>query len=191
MRIYAGLSCDTTSTPAATATASPSGALSAPVAVAPNSSTSFFATATDAAQNTSPCSLAPLVYVHDSLAPASPALASTDPASPSPDGTPSVSGTAEPGATVRTYTDAACAGTPAGSGQAGAGGDFAIPTTVPADSASAIRATAADAAGNVSACSSPLAYVEDSTGPGGARRREHLAPVALGHRHDPAGHDDR
>jgi len=165
VRIYTGLSCDTTSTPVATATASPSGALSAPVTVAPNSSTSFFATATDAAQNTSPCSLAPLVYVHDSLAPASPALASTDPASPSPDGTPSAVGTAEPGTTVRTYTDAACAGAPAGSGQAGAGGDFAIPTTVPADSATTIRATATDAAGNVSACSSPLAYVEDSTAP--------------------------
>ncbi len=165
VRIYAGLSCDTTTTPLATVAASPAGAFSAPVTVAPNSSTTFFATATDAAGNPSPCSLPPLPYVHDSLAPAAPALASTDPASPSGTGTPIVSGTAEPGSSVRTYTDAACAGAVAGTGTADGGGDFEVATTVPADTASAIRATATDAAGNPSACSAPLAYTEDSTAP--------------------------
>ena len=73
--------------------------------------------------------------------------------------------TAEPGSIVRTYTDPACAGAAAGSGQTDGDGDFAIPTTVPADAASSIRAAATDAAGNVSACSAPFAYVEDATAP--------------------------
>ena len=114
-------------------------------------------------------------------------LASTDPASPSATSTPIVSGAAEPGSSVRTYTDAACAGAVAGTRQADGGGDFAVATTVPRRRASAIRATATDAAGNVSACSAPLADVEDSTAPAEPRDREHDAAVAVGHGHDPAG----
>ena len=165
VRIYTGLICDTTTSPVATTAAAASGAVGVLVAVAANSTTRLFATATDAAGNTSPCSLQALTYTHDALAPAAPTIASTDPASPSATSTPIVNGTAEPGATVRTFTDAACTGTVAGTGEADGSGDFAIATTVTADAASNIRAAATDAAGNVSACSAPLAYVEDSTDP--------------------------
>ena len=133
------------------------------VTVAADSSTAFRATATDPAGNTSACS-GPLTYVEDSTV-AAPSITDTDPDSPAADNNPEVKGTAEAGSTVRLYETSDCSGTPVADGPAASFASPGLTVTVPADSSTAFRATATDAAGNLSACSSPLTYVEDSTKP--------------------------
>jgi hypothetical protein len=102
----------------------------------------------------------------DTTPPAEPTLTDTDPDSPANDNAPRVKGGAEADSTVRLYTNASCAGAPAASGSAT---DFASPglaIDVGDDSSTTVRATATDAAGNTSACSSSsIDYVEDSTAP--------------------------
>ncbi len=61
---------DTCSTSAATGTAVAFASPGIPVSVGPNSSTTFFATATDVSNNTSPCSSTSTTYVEDSIPPA-------------------------------------------------------------------------------------------------------------------------
>ena len=60
---------DTCSTLAATGTAIAFASPGLPVSVPPNSSTTFWATATDVSNNTSPCSAASTTYVEDSIPP--------------------------------------------------------------------------------------------------------------------------
>ena len=128
-----------------------------------DSTTNLRATATDAAGNTSPCSNS-IVYVEDSTAPVAPTVGATDPVSPANDNNPEVRGSAEAASTVSIYRRRLHRD-PAGSGTAAAFNGAGITATVPADSTTNLRATATDAAGNVSACSTALAYVEDSTAP--------------------------
>jgi hypothetical protein len=64
-------------------TADETGAFSIGVTVAPNAATTFYATATDVAGNVSPMTALGITYLNDTLAPASPSLISTVPASPS------------------------------------------------------------------------------------------------------------
>jgi hypothetical protein len=133
-------------------------------AVPADAMTSLFAIATDPAGNRSSCS-APLAYTEDSIAPGTPTLSSSDPASPANDATPRVFGSADQGTVVRLYTDATCSTLAAtgGSGQLASPG-LQVPAA--ADSTTTLYATATDAAGNTSRCSStPLTYVEDSTAP--------------------------
>ena len=104
-------------------------------------------------------------YVGDSTPPPAPTLSATDPASPANHNAPRVHGSAESLADVRLYTTADCSGTPAGSGSATQLASSGIPTSVPDDASSEIRATATDRADNVSPCSAPLTYVEDSLPP--------------------------
>ncbi|MCA9514329.1 MAG: hypothetical protein KC635_05260, partial [Myxococcales bacterium] len=131
-----------------------------------NATTTFSASARDAAGNFSVCSNA-LTYTHDATAPATPAITGSTPASPNGTSTtPSLSGTAEAGATVRIYTSSGCTGAVAGSATAVAGGTFAgAAVTALANATTTFYAQATDAAGNVSGCSPGFAYTHDSQGP--------------------------
>src|SRR6266542_2737141 len=118
---------------------------------------------------------------------ARPTFTSTNPASPANDNAPKILGSAESGSTVRLYTNASCSGSPVASGSAAT---FASPGIVVSvadnstttfyatatnaegntsacstDSTTTFRATATDAAGNASPCSAAFTYVEDSTAP--------------------------
>jgi len=136
-----------------------------PVVVAPSSTTTFFATATDAAGNVSGCSPEGLTYVHSGTGPASPVLLGTTPSSPGASTTPTVEGTAEPGVTVRLFLGSTCAGALLAEVGADGAGAFSAVVTVAADAESVITARAVDAEGLASGCSAPLTYVHDGTPP--------------------------
>src|SRR5207302_328984 len=87
------------------------------------------------------------------------------PASPANDNSPKISGTAEAGSTVKLYTNANCTSAVAASGTAAAFASPGLAVAVVDNSSSTFYATATDAAGNVSPCSSGVTYVEDSTAP--------------------------
>ncbi|HKF82221.1 MAG TPA: PASTA domain-containing protein [Solirubrobacterales bacterium] len=94
----------------------------------------------------------------DVLPPPAPKLTSTSPASPGASGTPRILGAAEPGATVRVYTGTDCAGAPVVTGSAAELGSPGLAVSVAEGSTAAFSATATDAAGNTSACSSSISY---------------------------------
>ena len=133
-------------------------------ALADDAANTLSARATDAAGNVSACS-APFPYTTDSTVPDAPDLSSTSPSPPSGDANPTVSGSAEPGATIQLFLTAACTGAPASTGTAAGNGSFGILTPVAANATSQIRAVQIDTAGNPSACSAPLAYLHDSNDP--------------------------
>jgi hypothetical protein len=138
------------------------------VTVPSDSTTELRVSAVDAAGNTEDCG-GGIVYVEDSTAPGTPVLNGTSPSSPANENRPSVEGTAEATARVNVYTTADCSGLPAGEGLASDSGLqsslFHVPVDVPADQTTELRATATDAAGNISGCSAPISYTEDSTPP--------------------------
>ena len=161
VRIYSTGDCS--GAPLVTGTAAAFAGAGLTVTVPSNAVTQLRATATDSAANTSACSN-PFAYTEDSIAPAVPSITDTDPDSPSVDITPQVKGTADPGSTVRIYTSANCSGTAA----IGSAASFASPgitVTVPANQPTNLTATATDTAGNVSGCSNPFPYTQDSTAP--------------------------
>ena len=105
------------------------------------------------------------VFSVDATAPAQPILTSTTPASPANNNNPSIKGTAEAGSAVKLYTNSTCTSAVAGTGTATAG-NFSIAVSVADNTATTYWATATDAVGNTSACSSSnITYVEDSTNP--------------------------
>ncbi|MGE3543974.1 MAG: Ig-like domain-containing protein, partial [Kofleriaceae bacterium] len=164
VRIFTNPTCSTGVAGLATATSG--GAFSVALSVPGGSTTTFYATSTDAAGNSSSCSSSFVTYVADALPPDEPAGLATTPVSPSSSNTPNVTGTAESGATIRLYTTADCTGAAAFTGVATGGGTFTVAISVAANSTNTWRATATDAAGNTSACSSSsVTYVEDSTAP--------------------------
>jgi hypothetical protein len=134
------------------------------VVVGENSSTTFSATATDAAENTSACSAA-LEYREDSLAPEPPQIAATDPGSPANDDSPRLQGVAEEGSTVQIFQSRDCSGPESAGGSAEAFESTGIPVEVEDDRTTELSAVATDAAGNGSACSEPFSYTEVSTAP--------------------------
>jgi dienelactone hydrolase len=111
----------------------------------------------------------------DATAPAAPVLTSTDPGSPANENSPEVIGEAEPAALVQLYATADCSGA-AATATAAELADPGLTQAVADDSQTSFSATATDGAGNTSACSAAITYVEDSTapdttidgGPGGA-----------------------
>jgi hypothetical protein len=124
------------------------------VTVQPDSTTQIYGDDGDG------CTATSISYVEDSTAPDAPTVDSTDPTSPANENNPMVKGTAEASSTVKLYTDAACtqaAQDGAGTGDAsGTDAEFASPgitVTVADDSSTTFYATATDAAGNVSECS--------------------------------------
>ena len=107
--------------------------------------------------------------------PTPPCMTGTDPDSPANDTAPKVLGAADPGSTVKLYTDPSCtAGQEVGTGTASEFASPGIPVSPPvqANTTTVFYATATDSGSNVSACSSTLStpsgsvtYVEDSTVP--------------------------
>ena len=127
--------------------------------------TGLRATATDQPSNTSACSAA-LAYTEDSTAPAAPTITDTDPDSPANENNPEFKGTAEAGSEVVLYRSSDCSDT--NPGAVGAAAEFASPgltVSVADNSTTTLRATARDQAGNISPCSSPFSYTENSTVP--------------------------
>jgi hypothetical protein len=159
VKLYGAPNCS--GAPAATGPAAQFGSGGLPVTVLDNSTTTFRGTATNAAGATSGCSPSSVSYVEDSLPPAPPVLTGTSPVSPAEDTSPQITGTAEPGSTVRVYSDPLCAGPPAATGDAGAFGVGGLTVTVPGNSTTTFRATASDAVENTSACSpTSVVYVQ-------------------------------
>lgn len=125
--------------------------------VAPNSTTTFSATAT-AGGMTSGCSANTVTYTNDSIAPGRPILTGTTPVTPSTTTRPKVKGIAEAGSRVQIYDSANCSGAPIGAGLASrlVTGMAVGPLSVGMHQFSA---TAMDPAGNVSGCTlTPIVY---------------------------------
>jgi hypothetical protein len=137
-----------------------------PVTVVANTSTTFYATATEDLVDVSPCSSPGFTYVEDS-ATAQPSIDSSTPSSPANNTNPTLNGTAEALSTVTVYTDSACTSAVSWTGTADALGEFHIPVTVADNTSTTFFATATDLLANVSPCSSPpgFTYVEDSIHP--------------------------
>jgi hypothetical protein len=101
----------------------------------------------------------------DTQAPGAPVLTGFSPASPSNSTQPTLSGTAEAGATVRLFSGTACTGTLLTTVVASSSGAFFVARTVAANTTSTFVAAAVDAAGNVSACSASISYRHDGQPP--------------------------
>jgi hypothetical protein len=104
-------------------------------------------------------------FTVDATAPAAPQITATVPASPANNNAPTVKGSAAAGSSVRLYKTVGCTGAPVASGSAAQFASPGFSATVADNTTTAFRATARDAAGNVSPCSVARTYVEDSTAP--------------------------
>jgi hypothetical protein len=104
-------------------------------------------------------------FTVDTDPPAAPRITDTDPNSPAPNNVPKVKGTAEAPSTVRIYKTAGCTGPAAAVGLAGHFSSSGLSVGVTSDTATILRATSTDPAGNVSPCSTGFTYVEDSIAP--------------------------
>jgi hypothetical protein len=106
----------------------------------------------------------------DTTAPAAPVGLAPTPSSPSSNLKPRIVGAAEAGSTVRLYDNGTCTGSPRSTGSAATFASPGLQIAVTAGSTTTVYATATDAAGNTSGCSTGKAtYVnaEDSvTGTG-------------------------
>ncbi len=131
------------------------------VNVAKNSTTNLSARAFNAAGNGSICSNS-ISYINDSTAPAKPTLTDTDPDSPANDIEPEVKGTVGGGnpTQVKLYKSANCSGSVAATGTVAQFTGAGITVNVPNGSTTNLSARATDAAGNDSACSNSISYVE-------------------------------
>jgi subtilisin-like proprotein convertase family protein len=120
----------------------------------------------DTSGNVSDCSSTALTYTEDSTAPDTPSIVTTDPPSPADDEAPKIRGITEDGSTVRIY-DGDCSGTPLKVGSAALFNAVAtgIPLDLDPDEDYLLRVSATDEADNVSGCSEPYTYIEDSTAP--------------------------
>jgi hypothetical protein len=104
----------------------------------------------------------------EGTAPAVPTITDTDPDSPANDNVPEVKGTTGAGSptTVRIYeNNSTCTGTPDATGTVAQFTGSGITVNVPDNSTTDLRATTVNVAGDESACSAPLTYVEDSNSP--------------------------
>ena len=155
------------------------------VTVAPDSTTTFFATQTDPSDpgNPSLCSTPGLTYTQ-AAPPNPPTVTAVSPVGPADDNSPHVIGSADSGATVSIYANAACSGSPLGSGT---DSDFAgggIEVSVPDNSTTDFYAAAFNK-GVPSTCStSSVTYQEvtppDSGGGGGGGEEEAVVGVPPG-----------
>jgi hypothetical protein len=143
-----------------------SGRISITVPAVPSDAvTTFHATATDVAGNTSGCSQG-LAYTEDSTPPAPPTLQGTTPASPSQATAFRLTGTTEPRGFVAILPSGSICDGPKGYTQADDSGHFSIDMTVTSNSVNNYYAIARDRAGNESGCGAmPWQYVSDSLPP--------------------------
>jgi hypothetical protein len=100
----------------------------------------------------------------DTAAPQAPELSTTVPPSPANANAPKVVGFALAGTTVRLYLGADCSGAPLATVAAGELED-GVAVSVADNSTTSFSATATTSAENVSGCSEPLTYIEDSAAP--------------------------
>lgn len=130
-----------------------------------NSSTSFYGTSTDQNMVVSDCVFF-TIYTHDSVAPAAPVFANTDPLSPTRTTlVPKIRGTVTADAQqVRLFSNADCT-TMSGSGTKATFEASGIPTAILPNESSNIYAQAFDAAGNSSACTLMTSFVHDAIAP--------------------------
>ncbi len=140
VNIYATSDCSGGSVASGTAAAFSSPGLN-PADIADNSTTSYTATATDAAGNQSSCSSS-ISYVEDSAAPSAPSSLGSTPASPANNNDPRITGTAEAGSTVNIYATSDCSGGSVASGTAAAfGGAGLNPPDIADNSTTSYTAT--------------------------------------------------
>jgi hypothetical protein len=165
VRLFTGASC--AGQPLGEGQADSAGGFRVRVDLTPNTTSSLYGQAVDAAGNVSLCSASPLLVTHDGVAPPAPALVETLPASPSSFNThPVLSGTAEPGARVRVFSDAACERALPFDTAADTAGTFRVAVEVKPNTPTTFWARATDTAGNTSGCSgSGLAYTHDDLAP--------------------------
>src|SRR5207302_724820 len=179
VKLYTNSSC--TSAVAASGSAATFSAPGLAPSVPDDSTTTFYATATDTAGNVSGCSTG-ITYVEDSTPPAAPSLLAVAPASPANDNAPKVSGTAEAGSTVKLYTNGTCTSALAATGTAAAfaspevgvsatgttSWSYAFPASrFPVDGSYVVHARALDTAGNVQSFSTTT-FTYDGTAPTGS-----------------------
>jgi hypothetical protein len=98
----------------------------------------------------------------DTTPPHAPSFLGASPQSPSNDNSPEIYGNAEAGSTVSVYTNSACSGTAVATGGAATFASPGLTVNVVDNTTTSFYATARDAAGNTSACSSGITYVESS-----------------------------
>ena len=111
----------------------------------------------------------PFSITVDTTAPAAPSGLATSASSPSSELKPRIVGVAEAGSTVRLYDNATCTGSPRASGSAATLASPGLQITVAAGSTTTLYATATDAAGNASGCSTAKATFQNVvTGTGGS-----------------------
>jgi beta-mannanase len=159
VKLYTNSTC--TSAVAATGTAAAFASPGLSVSVADNTTTTFYATATDAVGNVSGCSTSSIAYSEDSLGPAKPTVSSTSPASGANDNSPEVIGSAAAETIVKLYGNSACTGSVLASGSAATFASPGITASVADNTTTTFYATATDAAGNPSVCSTTsVTYVE-------------------------------
>jgi hypothetical protein len=94
----------------------------------------------------------------DVTPPAAPQLTGTDPGSPSPSGSPRIRGAAEAASTVRLYVGSGCTGGPIATVSAAELAAPGIRVEVAEGATATFSATATDAVGNTSACSTSISY---------------------------------
>ncbi|MDY7225554.1 Ig-like domain-containing protein [Hyalangium rubrum] len=155
---------DGSTTPACTAVANASGVWSCdvgtPLSQGPHTVT---ATATDGLGNTSPPSNT-VPFTIDTEAPTAPVITGPTSGQVVGDNTPTITGTAEPGATVTVYIDGST--TPACTAVADASGNWSCePTTALPDGPHTVTATATDPAGNTSPPSNTVPFTVDTSVP--------------------------
>ena len=134
-------------------------ALEAGLAITPvldDDTYAFWVQVTDLAGNVGVCE-GPVTVTIDTDPPLAPVI---EPIPDGPDTNPSATGASEAGTTVRVYLDTACTGSPVGIGSAGvfAGAGFPLGPGLAPDTYT-VRATAEDAAGNLSGCSASVTFI--------------------------------
>jgi hypothetical protein len=101
----------------------------------------------------------------DTTAPAAPSGLAPTPSSPSSNLKPRIVGAAEAGSTVRLYDNETCTGSPRSTGSAATFASPGLQITVTAGSTTTVYATATDAAGNTSGCSTSKAKYVNAEAP--------------------------
>lgn len=99
------------------------------------------------------------------LGPPTPSQLSTDPSSPGASLTPRLRGQSDPNTAIKVYATADCSGAPVATGTQVELGGTGIQVNVAEGSTTSFRATATDANGDTSPCSSPTSYTQQSSPP--------------------------